>query len=81
MLLELIKQKLSQSFPNAIIEIFDNSKHHEEHRGHGAHIVVRIAWEGFKNVSLVEQHKLVYKTLEKEFKEKIHSLQIKTREI
>jgi len=79
-LVEKIKLKLEQAFPDAKIEVTDNSAGHESHNPKGAHIAVHIIYKGFEGKSLIEQHRMINDVLKEELENNIiHALQIKTQ--
>lgn len=47
-------------------------------RGDGKHFLVKIVWEGFSGVRLLEQQRMVNNALADELKAGLHSLSIKT---
>ncbi|MBI2146413.1 BolA family transcriptional regulator [Candidatus Woesearchaeota archaeon] len=77
--LEQLKHKLEKSLPGAIIEITDEDAQHQGHAAAGKHLALTITHAGFKNLPLVEQHRMIYKILEQEMKEQIHALKISTK--
>ena len=70
---DIIRQKLEAEFPGDPIEI--NGSYSD-----GAHIEVIITSARFKNLSIIDQHRLINETL-KDFLQNgtIHALKIKTR--
>lgn len=70
---DIIQKKLDQAFPEA--EILIDSYYNDI--GH-LHYAVTITSTKFKNLSLVDQHRLVYEALGDMMKDKIHALKLKT---
>ncbi|MED5265924.1 MAG: BolA/IbaG family iron-sulfur metabolism protein [Candidatus Neomarinimicrobiota bacterium] len=64
---ELIKSGLN----NAQVEVKDTT-------GGGDHFSAIVVSDDFQGLSLVDQHQLVYKSLEKYLTKEIHALQLKT---
>lgn len=71
--LEEIKLKIEKGLPGANALILDP-------RRDGKHLKAVITYKGFEGKSLLEQHRMVNKTLEEEFKGQLHALAIETRE-
>ncbi len=67
-----IKEKIEQGLSGAQVEIQDP-------RQDGIHLKAIVTWAGFKDQSLVEQHRLVYETLKEELKEELHALALETK--
>lgn len=78
-MLNHIKHKLEQALPGADIKLIDEDAQHQGHAATGKHLAVTITYAGFKQMPLVEQHRMIYKILDKEMKEQIHALKISTR--
>ena len=76
--MDQILQKLKDAFPGAKIELSNTSSMHQSHNAKGMHLKTVIQYEGFNGKSLLEQHRMVQKTLEIELGDKIHALSIKT---
>jgi len=69
---EEIKNKIEKELPGSKVEVLDP-------RSDGTHLKAIIKYEGFKDKTLVEQHRMVYKALEDSFsKEEVHALSIQT---
>ena len=66
-----IKERLNAYFTNDKIEVFDS-------RGTGDHFSIIIISDKFKNVSLVDRHRMVYSIFEDKIVTEIHALQIQT---
>ena len=80
MTVEDIRNKLKQKFPNSVIELINTSSQHYGHDHGGLHLKLRIIDSNFKDLSLVERHKLVYKTLKQEMGAEIHALSIEAED-
>ena len=83
MIADIIKKKITDDFDVLSIEIIDET---DRHRGHpqssGGHFKLMIISDDFKGHSLIERHRMIYKTLGNMIKKEIHALSInaKTRE-
>ena len=66
-----IKQKLVNIFKNDIIEVIDTN-------GMNDHFSIFVISDKFLNMSLIDRHKLIYKSLNEYITKEIHALQIKT---
>ena len=78
-LIAIIKKKLTDSIVIEKIEIEDKSFLHKNHSGHQEgrfHLRIIIKSSELKNLSRIESNKKIYKILDLEMKEYIHSLQI-----
>ena len=78
MTIEEIKQKLIDAFPGADIELINTSSMHIGHNARGYHLKTTIKYQGFKELSLIQQHRLVQDALKDELNGVIHALSIKT---
>jgi stress-induced morphogen len=47
-------------------------------RRDGQHFLVKVVWNGFEGMKLIEQQRKIYQILDEEIKAGIHSLSIKT---
>ena len=70
---EEIKKLIMDSIPEATIEIKDLM-------GDNNHYAAVIKSSQFNNISKIEQHKLVYKSLKGKMGNELHALAIKTKE-
>ena len=68
---EEIEKLLKEGFPDADIEIQDLA-------GDDNHFSAKIKSSQFNNLSKIEQHKLVYKSLKGKMGNELHALSIKT---
>ncbi len=78
-LIAIIKKKLTNKFPIEKIEIEDKSFLHKKHQGHQEgkfHLKLMIQSNELKILTRIESNKKIYKAIDKEMKEYIHSLQI-----
>lgn len=70
--LEDIKIKIENGLPGANAVILDP-------RHDGKHLKAIVTYKGFQGKSLLEQHRMVNKTLEEAFKDSLHALAIETK--
>ena len=78
-LIAIIKKKLSDQINIQNIEIEDKSFLHKNHLGNQKgkfHLKIKIVSKELKLMNKVESNKKIYKILDKELKENIHSIQI-----
>ena len=78
-LISIIKKKLESQIIIENIEIQDKSFLHKNHSGHQEgkfHLKLKIRSKELNNLNRVEGNKKIYKILDQEIKEHIHSLQI-----
>ena len=78
-LIAIIKKKLSDQINIQNIEIEDKSFLHKSHKGNQKgkyHLKLNIVSDELKNMNRIESNKKIYKVLDKELKETIHSIQI-----
>ena len=78
-LIAIVKKKLTNKFLIEKIDIEDKSFLHKNHQGHQEgkfHLKLMIQSSELKNLRRIESDKKIYKTIDKEMKEYIHSLQI-----
>ena len=78
-LIAIIKKKLSDQINIQNIEIEDKSFLHKNHKGNQQgkyHLKLNIVSDELKNMNRIESNKKIYKVLDKELKETIHSIQI-----
>ena len=78
-LIAIIKKKLSDQIKIQSINIEDKSFLHKNHKGNQEgkyHLKLSIVSEELKNMNRIESNKKIYKVLDKELKETIHSIQI-----
>ena len=78
-LIAIIKKKLSEQINIQNIVIEDKSFLHKNHKGNQEgkyHLKLNIVSDELKNMNRIESNKKIYKVLDKELKETIHSIQI-----
>jgi BolA protein len=78
-LIAIVKKKLTDQIDIERIEIEDKSFLHKNHAGNQEgryHLKIIMSSSELKSLSRVESNKRVYKILDKEMKEHIHSIQI-----
>ena len=66
-----VKELITAGLKDPYVEVVDTT-------GTGDHFSAVIISDDFKELSLVEQHQLVYRTLGKHLTNEIHALQLKT---
>ena len=78
-LIEIVKKKLNNNFDCDKIKIEDKTFLHKNHSGHESnrfHLKITIESEELKKLNKIESNKKIYKILDNELKNYIHSLQI-----
>tara|TARA_B100001173_G_scaffold166784_1_gene144192 strand:+ start:182 stop:442 length:261 start_codon:yes stop_codon:yes gene_type:complete len=78
-LIAIIKKKLSNQIDIQNIEIEDKSFLHKHHKGNQKekfHLKIRIVSNELKSMSRIASNKKIYRILDQELKETIHSIQI-----
>ena len=78
-LIAIVKKKLISEMVIENIVIEDKSFLHKNHTGHQEgkfHLKIIIRSKELKNLNRIESNKKIYKVLDHEMKEHIHSLQI-----
>ena len=78
-LITIVKNKLSNQVNIESVNIEDKSFLHKNHRGNQKgkyHLKVIIVSEELKKMNKIESNKKIYKILDQELKEFIHSIQI-----
>ena len=78
-LIAIVKKKITSQITFDNIEIEDKSFLHKNHAGNKEgkfHLKILIKSEELKKLTKIESNKKIYKILDKEMKESIHSLQI-----
>ena len=78
---EELRQRLQGAFPDAEIEVFDDSHLHVGHPGarSGGHFRVRLISGNFAGLTTVARHRLVYHALGDWLPGRIHALAIEAR--
>ena len=78
-LIAIVKKKLIYNFNIENIEIEDKSFLHKNHPGHQDgkfHLKITISSKELNNLNRIESNKRIYKVLDNELKDYIHSVQI-----
>ena len=78
-LIAIVKKKLGEEIKIEYIKIEDKSFLHKNHKGNQIgkyHIKISINSKELKKMTRIESNKKIYKILDSEIKEFIHSLQI-----
>ncbi len=78
-LIAIVKKKLQNQINIENIEIEDKSFLHKNHAGNQQgkfHLKISLNSSELKTMSKIESNKKIYKILDKEMKETIHSIQI-----
>ena len=78
-LIAIVKKKLTDQIDIKSIEIEDKSFLHKNHAGNQDgryHLKIILSSKELKILSRIESNKKIYKILDKELKENIHSIQI-----
>lgn len=74
-----MEQCLKRAFQPVLLSIYNDSSKHAGHAGAGedTHFRVHIEAEAFRNKSRIECHRMVYASLQEEFSQGLHALQVK----
>jgi len=75
---EKILQKLKDGFPGAEVALENTSSQHIGHNAKGLHLKTIIHYDGFKNKSTLDCHRMVHTVLKKEIGKEIHAITILT---
>ena len=78
-LIAIVKKKLSDQIDLESIKVEDKSFLHKNHSGNQEgkfHLKIILSSNELKSMSRIESNKKIYKILDKELKEIIHSIQI-----
>ena len=78
-LIAIVKKKLKNEIIIEKIEVEDKSFLHKNHSGHQEgkfHLKLIISSDELKKLNKIQSNKKIYKVLDEEMKEYIHSLQI-----
>ena len=76
---KIVKKKILENKIIEDVELEDKSFLHKTHKNNNQnkfHIKLKIKSKSLNNMSRVESNKFIYKLLDKEIKQHIHSLQI-----
>lgn len=71
MIAEEIERLIKEDLPGATVRI-------EDLRGDGDHYAAHVVYEGFRGLSRVQQHQLVYKSLKGRMGGELHALALQT---
>ena len=78
-LIAIVKKKIEKNISIENIKIEDKSFLHKKHKNNQEgkfHLKIEISSNELKNINKIESNKKIYKILDKEMKEWIHSLQL-----
>ncbi len=78
-LIAIVKKKLTDQIDIDSVKIEDKSFLHKKHASNQEgmyHLKIALSSKELKNISRIESNKKIYKILDKELKEYIHSIQI-----
>ena len=78
-LIEIVKKKIEKNISFDKIVVEDKTFLHKNNKNHSSgkfHIKIKINSTSMKELNKIESNKIIYKILEKELKEFIHSIQI-----
>tara|TARA_B100000073_G_scaffold19773_1_gene15737 strand:+ start:430 stop:690 length:261 start_codon:yes stop_codon:yes gene_type:complete len=78
-LIAIVKKKIEKNISIENIKIEDKSFLHKKHKNNQKgkfHLKIEISSNELKNINKIESNKKIYKILDKEMKEWIHSLQL-----
>jgi len=78
-LIAIVKKKIEKNISIENIKIEDKSFLHKNHKNNQIgkfHLKIEISSNELKNINKIESNKRIYKILDKEMKEWIHSLQL-----
>ena len=78
-LIAIVKKKIQDQINIESINIEDKSFLHKNHAGNQEgkyHLKIEIKSTELRNMSRIDSNKMIYKVLDKELKEFIHSIQI-----
>ena len=79
MSIELIKNKLESAFPGAQIALKNTTSMHQSHGNCGLHLKTKVIYDGFKEVPLIERHRMIHEVLKDEMNSIIHALSIEAK--
>ena len=66
---KMIRERLSQVYPNALIEVHDPD---------GVHLSLKIEDESFQGMTKMQQHRAIYQALGDIFEQGLHALEIQS---
>tara|TARA_B100001540_G_C15411417_1_gene463448 strand:- start:62 stop:322 length:261 start_codon:yes stop_codon:yes gene_type:complete len=76
---EIVKKKILENKIIESVELEDKSFLHKKHKTNNPnkfHIILKIKSKSLKNMSRIDSNKIIFKLLDEEMKNYIHSLQI-----
>jgi stress-induced morphogen len=77
MTIQEIEEKLKISLVNSDVTVSSTRSMHRGHDHGGFHLKTIIKYDGFKNIPLLDQHRMIYNILEEEMNNGIiHALSI-----
>ena len=80
MISKKIKQLLLDNLDVESIDIIDESHKHANHaQSHGGHFKLNIISDDFKEISLIQRHRIIYKILGEMLQSEIHALSINAK--
>ena len=77
-----IEENIKSKIELEEIKIIDNTHNHKSHKSFQTgkyHLILEIKSNYLKNLKRLDAEKLLMKTIENEFKEKIHALEIRLK--
>ena len=80
-MLEKIKNEITNSIPDAKIEIADTSNAHANHyepvnQSIPSHLTIKVISDQFQGMNLVQRHRLINNIMQPYFHQGLHALQI-----
>ena len=79
MSIDSIKIKLKAAFPGAQIALINTTSMHQGHGSCGLHLKTKIIYKGFKEIPLIERHRMIHEVLKEEMNSIIHALSIEAK--
>ena len=76
---EIVKKKILENKIAEVVELEDKSFLHKSHKSNNPnkfHIKIKIKSQNLKNMKRIDSNKIIFKLLDHEMKNHIHSLQI-----
>lgn len=77
--IQAIRERLTAALSPQILEVVNESQHHVGHAGASTgmgHYALKIQSPAFKDISMVQQHRLIYEALGSLMETDIHALRI-----
>ncbi len=75
---EEILQKLKDHFTGGEVDLVNTSSQHIGHNNSGMHLKAIIKYDGFKEKSTLDRHRMVHAILKEEIGREIHAITIHT---